>query len=69
MYCLWEVKLYLLNTGCLLNRGGHYDRFYCIVNTSEPSDLGLNCLLLFVMQSSPKPLGRIQSNLLHDFPA
>ena len=28
--CLfWELNICLLNTGCLLNRGGHYDRFYC----------------------------------------
>ena len=24
-----ELTTYLLNTGCLLNRSSHYDRFYC----------------------------------------
>ena len=29
--CLFgELMSCLLNTGCLLNSGGHYDRFYCI---------------------------------------
>ena len=27
---LGELKSCLLNTGCLLNGGGHYDRVYCI---------------------------------------
>ena len=31
----WELKSCLLNTGCLLNRGGHYDRFNCIMFTQE----------------------------------
>ena len=29
VFLVWELKSCLLNTGCLLNRGGHYDRFYC----------------------------------------